>query len=208
MLQAAIKLVAQQGSEKLTIRALSHDVGVSRNALYRHYANKTELLCAVAADGFDHLARAYQQIGETPEMNATTKLRQVGIAYMTFALANPHLYRLMFGHRLVQSERLPLLKQAAQNAFVGFRASVAAFRQENHMESLSLEEMASSIWATTHGWCMLLIDGQIQPELHDLDTPVLTKGKEPSVSTTEQTISDIIDRQLDVYLLKKQSDYG
>ena len=49
LLKAAAHLIETDGIDAVTMRALSQQVGVSRTAAYRHFANKTDLLGAVAA---------------------------------------------------------------------------------------------------------------------------------------------------------------
>lgn len=47
ILEAAIKLTSEAGIQKLTIRNVASAVGVTEPALYRHFANKHELLVAI-----------------------------------------------------------------------------------------------------------------------------------------------------------------
>ncbi len=41
LLKVAAKMIAEQGIESLTLRALSERIGVSRTAPYRHFADKS-----------------------------------------------------------------------------------------------------------------------------------------------------------------------
>ena len=77
LLQAARDVVAADGLEGLTLRAIARRAGVSHGAPLRHFPTLAALLAAVAADGFarlvasidDHLAdadRAAAASGATP----------------------------------------------------------------------------------------------------------------------------------------------
>ena len=47
-----MRVIQAQGVEMLTLRAVGERLGVSRTALYRHFADKSALLAAVAREGF------------------------------------------------------------------------------------------------------------------------------------------------------------
>ncbi len=51
LIEAAIRLTAAEGIQKLTIRNVASAIGVSEAAVYRHFASKHELLLAI----LDHL---------------------------------------------------------------------------------------------------------------------------------------------------------
>src|SRR6202047_4631865 len=58
LIAAASKQIEQIGFEVLSLRDLAASLEVSRAAPYRHFADRRELLAAIAADGFKHLERA------------------------------------------------------------------------------------------------------------------------------------------------------
>ena len=47
IIDAAISLIAQNGIEGLTTKTLAAAVGISEPALYRHFANKSEIVRAM-----------------------------------------------------------------------------------------------------------------------------------------------------------------
>ena len=55
LLRTASEIISKEGLKKLTMRALSNQVGVSRTAPYRHFENKDALLLAIAEEGFNEL---------------------------------------------------------------------------------------------------------------------------------------------------------
>src|SRR5271156_7208183 len=58
LIAAASKQIEQIGFEGLSLRDLAASLNVSRAAPYRHFADRRELLAAIAAAGFKHLERA------------------------------------------------------------------------------------------------------------------------------------------------------
>ena len=52
LLDEAVATIRAEGVDGLTLREIGARLGVSRTALYRHFADKRALLAAVATEGF------------------------------------------------------------------------------------------------------------------------------------------------------------
>ena len=96
MLAEAVRTIQRHGIDELTLRGVGERLGVSRTALYRHFANKDALLQAVATEGFCMLQAALQDAWQRagaglPGFDA------MGAAYIRFAVRHPAHYRVMFG---------------------------------------------------------------------------------------------------------------
>ena len=80
----------------------ARDVGVSANAAYRHFDDKTALLTAAAAGGLERMSALMQAAMDRAAKRkdqkslAVARFTAVGRAYVEFALAHPELFRLMF----------------------------------------------------------------------------------------------------------------
>ena len=96
MLTEAVRIIQRSGIDALTLRGVGERLGVSRTALYRHFANKDALLQAVAAEGFRLLQAeiegAWQRAG-----GGRAGFEAMGSAYVEFAVRHPAHYRVMFG---------------------------------------------------------------------------------------------------------------
>src|SRR6185295_18921695 len=96
LLQAALRTIQKQGVHALTLRAVGEELGVSRSALYRHFADKAALLTVVAREGFRmlrlELEGAWERAGK-----GRAGFDAMGEAYVRFAVAEPAHYRVMFG---------------------------------------------------------------------------------------------------------------
>jgi AcrR family transcriptional regulator len=144
ILLAAGSLVEKQGVAALSVRAAARRAGVSHNAPYRHFPDRDSLLAALAGQGFAQLADALQ--GRSG--------REMGEAYVGFALANPQRYRLMFGG-LLRLDAYPELRASAQ-------AAHAALEQAFSGQGVDPAKAAAAAWALVHGLAMLLLDGHFQ----------------------------------------------
>ena len=102
----ALSLISQHGAEGFSLRQAATTLGVAPSAVYRHFADKSALLSAVADDGFEAMAELWleriDQLALPP--NAPCALRSLAHfsagadAYFQFGLDHPALFLLMFGH--------------------------------------------------------------------------------------------------------------
>jgi AcrR family transcriptional regulator len=109
---AARAILDEAGQDEIGLREVARRVGVSATAVYRHFANKEDLLASVAADGFRELAAAIET-GTT----GSYPVDGVGLAYFDFALRKPGLFRLMFGPILIERAKYPKLNEAVSAVF-------------------------------------------------------------------------------------------
>jgi AcrR family transcriptional regulator len=130
LLDEALRTVRRDGIEALTLRAIGQSLGVSRTALYRHFADKRALLTVVATEGFrllrERLIEAWESAG-----GGTRGFNQMGMTYIRFAIANPSHYRVMFGRPVDQEgPRDEALNREAAGAFQALVASLIALQKD------------------------------------------------------------------------------
>jgi len=178
LLKTASEMISKEGLDKLTMRALCRRVGVSRTAPYRHFVSKTDLLCAIAEDGFKALKQRYQTINNDKTMNASARFQKIGMAYVEYAIENPGPYRLMFEHELRYQKKTPALLEAAKATFDEFLASVEAFRKEREISLDRTMPIANIAWVTVHGLSHLLIEDQFVIVNERRAVPSLLAGDE------------------------------
>jgi AcrR family transcriptional regulator len=96
ILAATERLLLETGSaEAVSIRAVADRVGITPPSIYRHFADKADLIFEVCARHFaaldESLANAIEGVDDP-----VNRLRAMGLAYMRFGLANPEPYRILF----------------------------------------------------------------------------------------------------------------
>jgi AcrR family transcriptional regulator len=161
LLDAAARLLRTGGAEALTLRALAEAVGVSRTAPYRHFRDKSALLVAVAAEGFERLQAALNLVNtsETPGLDL---FEEMGWAYVRFAIENPAHYRLMYGREAIARREIPALQSAADAAYDELVALIETGQAAGVLRSGDAGALAYVAWATVHGLASLLVDGQME----------------------------------------------
>ncbi|MCH7856797.1 MAG: TetR/AcrR family transcriptional regulator [Gemmatimonadetes bacterium] len=161
LLAEAAVMIAEGGSAGVTMRAIGQRLGVSRAAPYRHFADKTALLVAVAANGFRRLGGRLQAIDAGGKRSSVERLRRLGEEYVRFALENPAHYRLMYGREALTREELPELREAAEALFEQFVEVIRAHQRSGLIKRQNARAQAYVAWSAVHGLASLVIEGQI-----------------------------------------------
>jgi AcrR family transcriptional regulator len=98
--QAALRQLAESGPAAVSVSAIGKQLGVSGPALYRYFASRDELLTELVIDAYHDLADALAASGTTSraaDPGPRARLEGLARAYRSWALAQPHRYRLLFG---------------------------------------------------------------------------------------------------------------
>lgn len=114
VLTAALDVIGTEGPAALSLRDLARRAGVSHAAPAHHFKDRTGLLTAIAAQGYDLLAEA---LADAPD------LRERGVRYVRFAAAHPAHFQVMFQPGLHHADD-PELLAAKERAGAELRAGV------------------------------------------------------------------------------------
>lgn len=145
----AIEVVREKGIEGLSIRDVARKAGVSAGAPYRHFADKQQLLAAVATDGFERLDAQLRQALRKAGKGPHHRLEAVSAAYLTFARKNAEGYRVMFSSALSDARPDSALFISSLKPFTLLSETVAA------VKSRSAQLDAFMLWALGHGLATL-----------------------------------------------------
>lgn len=174
-LRAALELLEEGGTTALSLRAVARRAGVSPTAPYRHYADRDELVSAVAAVGYRELAEYLAAAHPSP--STPDELADVAVAYVRFALERPALFRVMFAEPcdLDSEERV-----AATTAITAYVESIV--RQS--FPASEPKALSTAIWALVHGLAFLHLDGKL-----DTSTPAIVADQVRAAVHATLTIS-------------------
>ena len=150
------EVLAERGLAGLSLREVARRLGVSHNAPFKHFVSREALLAAMAEQGFEDLTErlAAAMVGEPREA-----MESRALAYVTFALERPAVFRLMFGGQ-VDAAQHPSLAERAESSLRGITRHIAGAYGEE-----AIDEATLSAWAFVHGLANLLLDGQISESL-------------------------------------------
>ncbi|GAA3487116.1 MULTISPECIES: TetR/AcrR family transcriptional regulator [Streptomyces] len=157
VLSAALEVIASEGVAAVSLRDLARRARVSHAAPAHHFKDKAGLLTAIAVEGFGLLAAA---VGAVPA-DAPHRLRELGAAYVEFALAHPAHFEVMFQPRLLHADA-PELIAAKERAYAVLRTDVENFPDARRTPDA--RRAALSAWSLAHGFATLRLSGSA-PEL-------------------------------------------
>ena len=96
ILAAAEELLIETADESaVSIRAIADRVGVTAPSIYRHFPDKDTLILSVVESVFGRLDEALETAAAGAE-DPFDEITRKGRAYVTFGLAHPEHYRLLF----------------------------------------------------------------------------------------------------------------
>lgn len=172
LIESALSIVTQEQDWSFSLRELARRAGVSHAAPHSHFAEKRDLLIAVADVGFARLRdRMLEAVSRLKR--ADKALTAAAQAYIAFATENPALYRLMFGPALADGA-------ATRTAASGIGAETKAVLEDLVLrgaqsgvftpkpdDAAALGVATLSCWSTVHGLANLIIDSKVDPALPD-----------------------------------------
>ena len=155
LIEATDGIIRDRGIEGLSLREAARRAGVSIGAPAHHFGSTSGLLTEVALLGYDSLGASLNAV--IPTDDPIADLRQMAIAYVSFALAHAGRFRLMFRPDLVDRDN-PRYVAAATRALSGFAAAIT--RQKGAVEDNMAEIFV--VWSSIHGMANLVVAGKAQ----------------------------------------------
>jgi AcrR family transcriptional regulator len=163
LIEQGLDLLEKKQNTDFSMRELTRLIGVSANAVYRHFANKEELLTALAIHGFEKLLTEQAHLVIEKQTIQQAFLGS-GREYVNFAMTHPALFRLMYG-RFAQEHQDDRLKALSRLAYQGMLFAVANALKLDP-KSHNAQIIATKSWSVVHGLSHLMIDGQFDHLTH------------------------------------------
>jgi len=160
LVDEAGRILSADGAAALTLRRLAMASGTSTMAVYTLFGDKQGLLAAMYREGFQRLGTALRDAARQLA-DPLTALAELGLAYRRAALANPHLYDLMFGRPVpgfVPDDDTQAVADAAYQPLV---EAVQRCLAAGQLTGGPAERIARHLWAVTHGMVSLELAGHL-----------------------------------------------
>ena len=167
--KVATERFAKHGYEGVTMRQLAEALGCSPKTPYRYFKDKADILATVRAQAFAKFADTLEKAAEGGK-DPAERGRLTSEAYISFALKNPHAYRIMFEIEAPVDENHPELGPAAA------RAARYITRGAEQLAAAGIIDVDPrlfgwTMWAGMHGIVMLHQSGMLA---HGPDHKALT----------------------------------
>lgn len=159
LLDASLDLIAKEGLEAFSMREVARRAGVSHQAPYHHFTDREGILAEIVAEGFaqlrDDMLAALEGVTDPK-----ARLTAIGKAYVSFALAHPAHFKLMFRSELVHQERHADAEACAHSAF-NVLVEVVNEVSPGKQAPAEPSPLVLAAWSLAHGLATLLIEGKL-----------------------------------------------
>ena len=98
ILATAAAHVAEDGADRLSLRAVARDLGMVSSAMYRYFSSRDELLTALIIEAYDSLGETTEAaVDATAGQSPGTRWVTAALAIRNWAMTHRHDYALLYG---------------------------------------------------------------------------------------------------------------
>jgi AcrR family transcriptional regulator len=162
MIEATIELVEEIGPEQVTMREAARRAGVSSAAPFRHFANKTALMTAVAEEAMRRLqAEVGTALADVTDEDPLVRLSALGKAYMIWVVRNPTHFKIMSDRRIIDFEGSNTLVQGTIAIQRLMETALMEAAEQGLLRSDDIMGIRLDSRAITYGVARMYVDGQL-----------------------------------------------
>lgn len=148
------EILEQEGVEKLSLRKIAAETGVSHTAPYRHFKDKTELLAKIAENGYIELYEAMQNC-ITDSGDSINHIKAIALEYVKLCTRIPETSKLMFSGIIIIKDH-PDLKSAATDAYTLLADVIKRGQSDGEIKNGDIDKYTAAVWASIHGLSALI----------------------------------------------------
>ncbi|HEX2839653.1 TetR/AcrR family transcriptional regulator [Hyphomicrobium sp.] len=164
LIAATRELLIEHGPDGFTLADACRRAGVTTAAPYKHFRDKLEILEEIVARGFDQLSEQNAQAVAEKGSGTIEGITAMGISYLEFAVAQPAIFRLMFGE-LKKSKKVD---GTGDECLKNVVEEVAHYCRKNG-QTADAQQIAVRLWTFVHGAASLELDGDYERVVPGLD---------------------------------------
>jgi AcrR family transcriptional regulator len=161
LLDEAGRLLSAEGPAALSLRRLAADVGTSTTAVYSLFGGKPGLVRALFLEAFGRFGARLAEV--RPSGDPLDDLFRLGVAYRESALADPHLYAVLFGHAIAEFEPEPEDAAVALATMDSLATAVRAAMDAGLLVDADPKVVVVALWSQVHGVVTLELGGNMPP---------------------------------------------
>ena len=191
-------LMAENGTNGLSIRAIARQIGLAPSSLYYYYNSLDDLITALIYDAFTSYAAYIRQARDTVANTGATRVQQLWaavLAYREWAILHPIDFQLIYGNPIPGYEAPADLTTPAAKSIgdVFLETLLAAYHtneltlpqsestipptvQTHYQQAFGMDEEVGRIyqwmnmfWGVMHGYTTLEVYHHLQPVVGDCE---------------------------------------
>ncbi len=153
ILDAARDVLAEEGLEALSMRAVAARVGLSATSLYNYVENKQALVDRVVARGFRRFESYMWRAVDGVPSGGFERLQALGSAYLRFARENEQYFKIMFTIQPEDPREIEELPGEGGRRIL--REAVADAIAAGKIRAADPDLVALYLWSSAHGLATL-----------------------------------------------------
>lgn len=163
LIENGIKIIAEKGTNALSLRQLSARCGVSHNAVYNHFDNKEKMINACREYAVNALTEYLLQSIENMPHDEPNTIDTLSYAYIDFFAAHPSYFHFIYGSK-ISSDITFSFKDEKDNypPFELFRKLCITLSARYNLTETDGVQHLVKYWALMQGLTSLVIS----PEVH------------------------------------------
>lgn len=179
LIAATRELLIEHGPDGFTLADACRRAGVTTAAPYKHFRDKQEILEEIVARGFEELTAANAKAVAEGGPGTIAGITAMGISYLDFAVAQPAVFRFMFGHKS-DLRKVQHVDESGNECLKNLINEVAAFSRK-HGHKADAQQVAIRLWTFVHGASSLELDGDYARVAPGLDVRKLIADVTPKL---------------------------
>jgi AcrR family transcriptional regulator len=173
---AARRIMDEHGAEKVTIRGIAKEVGMSAMSLYTYFENKADIVTYLQVQAVEELTEELSSAAAGAN-GPETLVATLGRSYVAFAEEKTGEFNLAFRTEEHGGKMPPVVRDGLKKALAPLHDAVSATVKEARSPE-EVDRIVAGIWSGWHGYAMLKQAGCVvdQTPIFDAKTAVASFG--------------------------------
>jgi AcrR family transcriptional regulator len=160
LVEAALALAEEAGTEGVTMREAARRAGVSSAAPFRHFPDREALMTAAAAEALRRFRIEIDAaIGTTASDDPLLRLKAFGLAYLRWALRNPAHFQIISTRAIFDLEGSDALREDNAAIIAMVEATLVEAARAGRLRSSDAKLVETASRALVYGYARMFVDG-------------------------------------------------
>ena len=151
LIEKGLEIINQEGEEKLSLRKVAMECGVSNAAPYAHFKSKDEFIVAIQQHIMDSFTDSLEKTAEQYK-DSDSLLPMLGKSYVMFFYKNPLYFDFLFSRKNIRIQLSLSVSNENENPPLNIlkKTAVSIFKKAKISEK-SMQDKIIAMWALVQG---------------------------------------------------------
>lgn len=151
LIEKGLEMINQEGEEKLSLRKVAMECGVSNAAPYAHFKSKDEFIVAIQQHIMDSFTDSLEKTADQYK-DSDSLLPMLGKSYVMFFYKNPLYFDFLFSRKNIRIQLSLSVSDENENPPLDIlkKTAVSIFKKANISEK-SMQDKIIAMWALVQG---------------------------------------------------------